>query len=139
MKKLRNYLSLLICLATLLSCSKDETKLTDLDLQKATLSFGTLLDDLATQRAGQKQSVQEIPSCSNGVPAYIEVALSQDGIWVVGNETNPVRVNLNPNPADYDGDGTDNYFTIESPQLELDPGSYSLEYFTVYDAQGNEL
>jgi len=41
------------------SCSNDEKISSDLSQEKATLSFGTLLDDLATQRAGQKQSVQE--------------------------------------------------------------------------------
>lgn len=139
MKKLRNYLWLLICLATLFSCSKDENKLADLDPQKATLSFGSLLNNMVANKAMLKNHLDDLPECSDGVPAYVEVALSQDGTWVVGSDTTPLRVDLNSNPADYDGDGTDNYFTKESPQLELDPGTYALEYFTVFDADGNQL
>lgn len=120
------------------SCSKDETdQLNDDQNQKATLSFGTLLNDMVSNRSQLKQAVSGIPDCSDEVPAYVEVALSQDGTWVVGDEANPVQVDLNPNPADYDGDGTENYFTEESAELELEPGTYSLEYFAVYDSMGN--
>ncbi len=138
MKKFKFYLTGLLVLAMLLfSCSKEE-KL-GIDSEKASISFGTLLNDLVSENSGARQAVQDLPECSDATPSYVEVALSQDGTWVVGSDTQPVRVNLNPNPADFDGDGVDNYFTNEAEELELTPGTYSLEYFTVYDADGNAL
>ncbi len=137
MKKLTTYLSLLICLATLFSCSQDDVK--NLNEEKATLSFGSLLNDLSGNRAMLKEHLDDIPDCTDGTPAYVEVALSQEGSWVVGSDTNPLRVDISPNAADYDGDGVDNYFTKYSQDLELVPGTYTLEYFTVFDSEGNEL
>ncbi len=137
MKKLSKYFSLIICLATLFSCSQDDVK--NLSEEKATLSFGSLLNDLSGNRAMLKEHLDDIPDCTDGMPAYVEVALSQGGSWVVGSDTNPLRVDLSPNAADYDGDGVDNYFTKYSPDLELVPGTYTLEYFTVFDNEGNKL
>ncbi|NJW54684.1 hypothetical protein, partial [Salinimicrobium oceani] len=77
--------------------------------------------------------------CSDDLPVFVEVALSQEGNWVIGSDTNPLRVDLNPSPGDFDGDGVDNYFTEESAQLELVPGTYRLEYFTVHNADGDVI
>ncbi len=129
---------LMLFLGTFLSCSKDDGK-SNLDPEMATLSFGSLLNDMAGNRTAIKEHLNDLPECSDAVPAYVEVALSLDGAWAVGSDTNPVRVELNPNPADFDGDGVDNYFTKESSDLELVPGDYSLEYFQVFDANGNML
>ncbi|MDT0649311.1 alpha/beta hydrolase [Autumnicola edwardsiae] len=139
MKKMTMYLVLMVFLGTLFSCTKEETRPNDLNPEKATLSFGSLLNDMVNNRAAIKQQFDEFPDCSDGIPAYVEVALSQDGAWAVGNETDPLQVDLNPNPDDYDGDGIDNYFTEFSYELELDPGDYVLEYFKVFDDSGNEL
>ncbi|MDT0676866.1 PQQ-dependent sugar dehydrogenase [Autumnicola musiva] len=140
MKKL-NYCAAFIAALALLfsSCSKDENNLTESDPEKATLSFSTLLNDLVSNKAALKQQIGGIPECSDNNPAYVEIALSQDGAWAVGNDDDPVRVDLNPNPDDSDGDGVENYFTEYSSQLELVPGTYTLEYFTVFDANGNEI
>ncbi|WP_051227789.1 PQQ-dependent sugar dehydrogenase [Gillisia sp. JM1] len=139
MKKLSKYLSLLICLATLFSCSQDDIKNNNSDQEKATLSFGSLLNDMAGNRSAIKEHLDDLPECTDGTPAYVEVALSQDGSWVVGSNTNPLRVELSPNAADFDGDGVDNFFTKYSPDLELVPGTYTLEYFSVFDATGTQL
>lgn len=118
------------------SCSKDDEINKGLDGESATLSFGSLLNDLLTEN-GLKQQLEDIPDCSDDLPAYVEVALSQDDTWVVGTDTAPLRVDINPTPADFDGDGVDNYFTEEATELELVPGTYSLEYFTVHNADGD--
>lgn len=134
MKNFKTYLSFLAVFTLLLtSCSKDDDNLEN-DATKATLSFGTYLNDMASNRASLKQALEEIPACSDDAPAYVEVALSQNDSAVVGTIADPVRINVNPNPADNDSDGVQEYFTDESADLELDPGTYSLEYFTVLNA-----
>lgn len=140
MKKINFYLTGLLAVVMLLfSCSKEDKLGNDLDSEKATVSFGTLLNDLVSENSGARQAVQDLPDCLDATPFYVEVALSQDGAWAVGSDTQPVRVNLNSSPADFDGDGVDNYFTNEAEELELIPGTYNLEYFTVYDTNGNAL
>lgn len=139
MKKMKIIFVLMLLLGTLFSCSNDEAKLNDLDQEKATLSFGSLLNDMAGNKTAIKEHLDDIPGCSDAVPDYVEVALSLGGAWAAGSDTNPVRVELNPNPSDFDGDGAENYFTEESSELELIPGDYSLEYFKVFDADGNML
>lgn len=120
------------------SCSKDDPIKDRMEGEKATLSFGALLNDL-TSKNGLKQQLEDIPECSDDLPVFVEVALSQEGNWIIGSDTNPLRVDLNPSPGDFDGDGVDNYFTEESAQLELVPGTYRLEYFTVHNADGDVI
>jgi len=139
MKKMTMYLTLVVFLATMFSCTKEESKMNELNPDKATLSFGSLLNDLANDSTQARQQLGEFPDCSDGTPAYVEFALSRDGTWAVGSDTEPLQVDISPNPADYDGDGTANYFTEFSDDLELDPGDYALEYFKVFDEAGNEL
>ena len=139
---MRNVMKLLAGLAVVSllfsSCSKDDEITKGMDEEMATLSFGSLLNDLLSKN-DLKQQLEEIPKCSDDLPAYVRVALSQNGTWMIGSDTNPLRVELNPTPADYDGDGVDNYFTEESTQLELVPGTYRLEYFTVHNSDGDVL
>lgn len=118
------------------SCSKDEVVTEKVDSDKAVLSFGAVLNDLADNYSTSKQAL-DLPGCSDGVPAYVEVVLS--GTAAVGTMDNPLIVDLNPTPADYDDDGEEEYFTMESPDLELEPGPYSLDFFAVYDADDNLL
>ncbi|MDT0644426.1 hypothetical protein RM553_16425 [Zunongwangia sp. F363] len=140
MKNFRYYVVFLL-LSTLLFtfCSKDDKPGNDLSPDKASISFGALLNDLVSRKPDLKQALEDLPECSEGIPVYVEVALSQDGEWIVGDDENPLMVQLSPTPADYDGDGVDNYFTEASPDLELSPGTYTLEYFTVMDENGNTL
>ncbi|CAM4158641.1 hypothetical protein [Gillisia limnaea] len=139
MKKMTTIFALLLFLGTLFSCSKDEAKLNDLDPEKATVSFGSLLNDMVGNKTALKDDLDDLPECSDAIPAYAEVAMTRGEAWAVGSDTNPIRVELNPNPSDFDGDGVDNYFTEESSELELVPGFYSLEYFKIFDADGNML
>ncbi|NJW51443.1 hypothetical protein [Salinimicrobium oceani] len=119
------------------SCSKEDES-PAINKDTAYLSFHTLLNDLA-QKQQNKQVNSDIPECSDGIPAFVEIILSLDEVYVAGSESTPLRLDLHPNPSDMDGDGALDYFTEESATLELVPGTYTLEYFTVLDADGNVL
>lgn len=109
------------------SCSSDEVN-SPLAQEKVALSFNAKLNDLAN-RAGLKQAISEIPQCSVEDVVYVEVILSSNGSPVAGSQGNPFRVDLVPGQA----------FTEEVPELELDPGTYTLDYFAVFDAQDNAI
>ncbi len=112
------------------SCSKDEDSLIDISGQeKAVLSFGTILNDMATARSANKQAASEFPECSDEAPFYVEIILSQGGVNVVGSDGAPFRVDL----------AAGQLFTKEVAELELESGQYSLDHFTVYDMSGNMI
>lgn len=127
-KLLFAYLTVLALMFT--SCSKDEG-VAERDDEKATLSFTTILNDLVANKASLKQSLENLPECSDDVPAYVEVVLS--GTESVGTMENPLVVAVNTTPGNYDDDPELEYFTEESTDLELEPGAYTLEYFAVYN------
>lgn len=128
MKKLKHYMGFAIMLTMLFtSCSKEESEQVDLNAEKATLSFGAILEDLATTRAASKQEVTDLPECSDDVPSYVEIILSSGGSNVVGSNEDPFRVNLAANQI----------FTVDVPELELAPGNYSLDHFAVYNSAGD--
>ena len=113
------------------SCSKEETVLNE-DTDLATLSFGAILTDLATNRAatkGHTSFLDGVPECSSESPAYVEIILSRDGANVVGEEGDAHRVDL----------VNGQMFTKEDPALQLTPGNYSLEYFAVYGESGEMI
>lgn len=112
------------------SCSKEDgNSLLEPDAEKATLSFGPILNDLANNRTSTKQSLDDLPECSGEDPSYVMIILSQDGSNVVGSTEEPFRINL----------ATDQLFTVEVPELELTPGEYSLDYFAVYSEAGEMI
>lgn len=141
MKTLYKLFSFTAVLALLLtSCSKEEESLSVDPGEKATLSFGAVLNDLMQNKEAFKQVMGDIPACSEDVPTFVEIVLTTpQGGAVVGTLTNPLRVDVNPNPGDYDGDGVEEYFTDESASLELEAGSYTLQYFTVLNSAGEEI
>ena len=106
------------------SCSKEETGV-DTTSEKASLSFGALVANLANNSTN-KQSLGDLPECSDDTPSYVEIVLMQGDEYIVGEDT-PYRVDLVPGQI----------FTEEDAALELDPGDYSLEHFTVYNSQGD--
>ncbi|WP_416376128.1 thrombospondin type 3 repeat-containing protein [Salinimicrobium catena] len=130
MKKIKLYLMLLASSMLLFTyCSKeDETLPED---EKATLSFGAVLNDLIAERSDLKQAMEDLPACSDDAPAFVEVVLS--GSADIGTTEAPLVLEVNPTPGDYDDDGEEEYFTEESLELELEPGPYTLEYFVVYN------
>lgn len=123
--------NLKLCIASLAvftmiftSCSKDEPQIDS--SEKATLSFGAIVNDLMN-KTGTKQADGEIPACSEDAPAYVHVVLMEGDNEVVGTETEPYRVDLVAGQL----------FTKEDSALELDPGTYSLAHFSVYNAAGD--
>ena len=136
MRKFKHYLMYMAVLSFILvSCSKDENPaIVDGSDDVATLSFGAVVNDVLN-KSGTKQAMEEMPECSDEAPAYVHVVLT--GPEDVGSMEDPLMVEINPTPGDYDGDGEDEYFTEYSSDLELIPGSYSLEYFAVYDEDDN--
>lgn len=132
MKNFRLQLSILAMMAFLFtSCSKDETGVAPPDSDKASLSFTTVLNDLVSNKAALKQAMDEIPACSDDAPVYVAVVLT--GEENIGSTDDPLIVSVNPEPANYDDDPEEEYFTNESTDLELVPGEYTLEYFAVYN------
>ncbi|UJH91267.1 hypothetical protein LZ575_00190 [Antarcticibacterium sp. 1MA-6-2] len=130
MKNFKSSLSMVAIFALLLtSCSKDNDPGIAQDGEKTTLSFGALLNDLVTNRAASKQSIGDLPECSNDAPAFVEIALSLDGTSVVGTTSDPFRIDLVAGQI----------FTEEVPELELVPDNYTLEYFTVHNADGEVI
>lgn len=126
MKKFNTYIACIAVFALLFtSCSKDdENNLKNSDT--ATISFGPILNDLLNSRQAEGG---DIPGCSDGDAAFVSIILSQDGTQVVGSTDDPFEINLVDNQL----------FTEDVPELELQAGDYTLDYFEVYDAQGNLL
>lgn len=125
LKKLTAFLAVFALLFT--SCSKEETGTKNLESEKATLSFGAIVNDLANRAADSKQTVGDFPACSDDVPFYVEIVLMQGDEEVVGTSEEPYRVNL----------ATGQIFTAEDPALELAAGNYTLNHFSVYNEAGD--
>ena len=129
MRKIKIYLSFIAMFALLFtSCSKDEgSNMNDSD--KATLSFGAIVADLAAKSTEKQSDIGDMPACSDDTPAYVEIVLMQGDNEVVGTAADPYRVDLVAGQV----------FTEEDEALELVPGNYSLNHFSVYDAEGDLL
>lgn len=127
MKNFKTLMGMFVLFAFLFtSCSKDESSAVD-NSEKATLSFGAIVNDLMQNKSANKDHLSDFPECSDAQPAYVTIVLSQGGSDVVGTMESPYRVDLVPGQL----------FTEEAPELELTPGNYSLDHFMVYDAAGN--
>lgn len=127
MKTFSSYLCLIAMIALVfMSCSKDEPTVSEDSSDKASLSFGALVNDLASKAGNKQTTTAELPQCSNDEPAYVEIVLSQGGNEVVGTSNEPLRVDFVAGEV----------FTEEVSELELTPGTYSLDYFQVYNASG---
>lgn len=129
MRKFNFYLSFIAVFALLFtSCSKDEESGGNLDSDNATLSFGAIVQDLANKSSDKQSDIGDLPACSDDTPSYVEIVLMQGDTEVVGSIEDPFPVNLVAGQV----------FTEEVPELELEPGTYSLEHFAVYN-EGGEL
>ncbi|SDL10115.1 Thrombospondin type 3 repeat-containing protein [Salinimicrobium catena] len=127
MKKFNFYLSFLAVFALLFtSCSKDEDSGVNPDSEKATLSFGAIVQDLANKSSNKQSEIGDMPECTDDTAAYVEIVLMQGEDEVVGTTTEPFRVDLVAGQL----------FTEEVPELELTPGTYSLDHFAVYNEEG---
>ena len=117
-----NIVYLAIFVMIFASCSKEETGV-GLEAEKATLSFGAVISDLVGNREASKQSIGEMPECSDDEPAYVRIVLLDGDTEIVGTTAEPYRVNLVPGEI----------FTSEDPRLELEAGIYTLSHFSVYN------
>ncbi|MCM4158728.1 hypothetical protein FHG64_03765 [Antarcticibacterium flavum] len=130
MKNLKLYTCFLVVFALFFtSCSTEEQGLIAPENEKATLSFGALLKDLNVNRSELKQVVGDIPACSDDDVVYVEIILSSGGVDVVGTEGDPFRIDLVAGQL----------FTEEVAELELEPGDYTLEYFSVHSMDGTVI
>ncbi|SFN58716.1 MULTISPECIES: thrombospondin type 3 repeat-containing protein [Salegentibacter] len=133
MKNFNKYIGAIAIIAMLFtSCSKEETDVLQ-DEAKATLSFGTVLNDLVNN--SKQQADLGIPVCVDDEPAYVEVVLTGDE--GLGSMEEPLVINVNPTPIQEDGE--DVWFTEESADLELTPGDYVLTYFAVFNEGGDRI
>lgn len=108
------------------SCSKEEEAVPK-NGETASLSFGAIVNDLVEQ-ANSKQSLDDLPECSDLTPDYVEIVLTtEEGMEVVGEEGNPYRIEL------VDGQ----VFTEDDPELELLPDDYLLTYFAVFSDESS--
>ncbi len=129
MKKIKQFISFFVVFALVFaSCSKEEAG-NGIDSEKATLSFGAILTDMATNRAASKAHLADFPECTVDAPVYVEVVLMQGEDYIVGTEDEPYRVDL----------AAGEIFTVEDPELELIPGTYNLTHFAVYNAEGDVI
>ncbi len=123
MRNFKRYLSFVAVFAMLFtSCSKEESGV-NVDSEKATLTFGAIVNDLVTNRSADKQSEGDIPDCSNDTPTYIEIVLMQGDEYILGTTEDPYQVDL----------AAGEVFTVEDENLELVAGNYSLVHFSVYN------
>lgn len=128
------------------SCSKEDESGTKAPENtgevKGVLSFGSLLENFDDKNFKTVfGEFEEIPQCSDLIPKYVRVAVRNlsDNSWVAGKDgvNSFIEIEVNPNGSDSNGDNIlDAWFTKESEDLELDAGSYSIEYFAVLD--GND-
>ena len=129
MKKAKVYLTYLTVLALFFtSCSKDENQGVS-ETEKATLSFGAIVNDLSSKSDNKQTEIGDIPVCSDDAPSYVEIILMQGEEEVVGTMTEPFRIDF----------VADQLYTEEVPELELEVGTYSLEHFVVYNEVGDPI
>lgn len=127
MKKIKFYLAFIGVFALLFyACSKDENPSVKAD-EKATLSFGAIVQDLANKSANKQTEIGDIPQCTDDAPAYVHIVLMQGDSEIVGALDAPFKIDLVAGQV----------FTKEVPELELEPGNYSLEHFSVYNSNGD--
>ena len=122
MRKFNLYIAFLAVFAmTFTSCSKEDEEIEN--SEKATISFEAVVNDLLAKQSANKQALGDLPACSDDTPAYVRIVLRQGQNDVVGTSQNPHRINLVAGRS----------YTVDDPALELEPGSYTLDHFTVYN------
>ena len=129
MKNFKRYISFAAIIALLFtSCSKDEES-GIIDSEKATLSFGAIVNDLVANRDASRQAETDLPVCSDDTPAYVRIVLKLGDTEVVGTSGNPYRIDL----------VTGQVYSEDDAALELDPGTYSLDHLSVYNSDGDVI
>jgi len=127
----------------LASCEKEEVIKAE-KLTTGTLSFNSLTNHFNND-ISRAVSKSNIPECNSGTPKFIRISLkyfnttTQTWEWFKNSNTSKIEVQVNPNGIDTNGDyEPDSWFTMESLDLELNAGNYSLEYFSVTQGAGDD-
>ena len=124
MKNFKRYISFAAIIALLFtSCSKDE-QTGIIDTEKATLTFGAIVNDLVANRVAERQAEADLPVCSTDTPAYVRIVLKQGDTEVVGTSGNAHKIDL----------VSGEIYTEYDPALQLEPGMYSLDHLSVYNS-----
>ena len=98
----------------------------------ATLTLDAVFNDIAASSGEVKRILKS--SCSDSSPAYVAVVLS--GTTNIGTLDKPMLIPVGPDPK---GKNKSTQFANgDATELELEPGSYSLDYFAVYDGDPAE-
>lgn len=121
------HLTFLMILAILFCSCNEEEELINPHRDKATLSFSTLVQNLAEKSGTRQSNIEDLPVCSDDSPSYIEIILMQGDTEMVGSMSKPFRVDLVAGQL----------FTQDVMELQLDPGDYSLVFFTVHNVAGD--
>lgn len=130
-KSLFNGLCFLSITFFLFSCSSEE-KPAEAPVEKSGISFSAFLKEQVSLEGSKQQSVDFL-RCVSAVPAFADIILTKNGVPMAGTMDEPLRIRINPNPTDLNNDGNVEYFTEEATSLDLTPGTYFLEYFTLLD------
>ncbi|MGM1055687.1 MAG: thrombospondin type 3 repeat-containing protein [Bacteroidota bacterium] len=129
MKNFKNYVAFLAIFAMIFtSCSKEETAVDPNVQETFQIQFATFVNDMDTSRQA------EPGICRDGVPSYVEVAITDASGNYVGGGTstvNWIEIGIKNNNGSWE--------TEYSSELELPAGTYHLQYFVVYDASGEVL
>ncbi len=115
------------------SCSSEENPV-ETPVEKSGISFGAFLNNQVS-RQGSKQESVDFLRCVSSTPTFADIILTKNGVPMAGTMDEPLRIRVNPNPIDTNNDGNVEYFTEETTALDLTPGTYFLEYFTLLDAE----
>lgn len=134
MKNFKFYMSVLAVSALLFtSCSKDDpgTDTKPGEEQMVALSFKGALEQYDKAMA-TKQQTATLPECNeNAVPDHVKVGIKDDsGAWITDDY---ISIDVISPASDSDADGAANNLTVESSDLELEAGDYTLEYFGVFN------
>lgn len=120
---------ILVSLFLFFACSKDADHTISTDSEELIhLSLNLNILDLK-KMAITKQEATNFPACSTDDPFYIEIILSQGDTELVGDPSEPFRIDL----------VSDQLFTKDVPEMKLPPGQYFLDYCAVYSESGSLL
>ncbi|MCP4125148.1 MAG: hypothetical protein GY751_25730 [Bacteroidetes bacterium] len=134
----RLLMPVLLILLVVTSCTKDDV---------ATIPMGEVDFTSLLMEFDEARIVEGLPLCTEAYPFTVCVGIKDAaGAWILDqtpDEPNDHIIEIKIAPAslediDLDGDW-DKWFTEESESLELPEGVYTIEYFIVKDAAGNEI
>lgn len=129
----------LLLLIIFVGCSGDIESSPVNDPENAQLSFAAVLNNPASETMVLKQEAEDYPKCSNDPPAFVEVVITRNNIPVAGTFSRPLKLKIDPDAVDSNGDGVEEYISDKASSLELEPGNYTLEHFSVLDSAGEVI